>query len=447
MNPARGVIQGSFPNGVSHLRCIQPYAHPHAQSRPAWVQERIAAPAASNVGAPKQPPIQRLPSGPMPLPAHLSRFPEGSGTPLPGEVRQKMEAVFRASFADVRIHVGPHVSAIGANAFTHGTHIHFAPGNYDPATPRGLQMLGHELTHVVQQRSGRVRNPSPNGISVVQDSMLEAEADRMARAAALTWQPKARAFSGPAVAQRARMIPIWDVTGANLDDLPPPLVDIDEAEVIVARPLARYRAKNAIASVAVRAGGGNSLRLRGPYRVNLPGADFMVNFLFGTQELDAQVTFKPVKIPKAAVDSDFFNRYTVNAYEIVSLDAKFTTGLASSEARGTGAGDLLLYHLAKKAVQDGVSWIVAGNVTGSRDKFYTPIGFCDFRNQKSWKDLQSEKKKTELALNEAKSSDLLKHATSYQAINDALAANKVFISAVVLYNATMSRWMTRWDPL
>jgi hypothetical protein len=86
----------------------------------------------------------------------------------------------------VRIHVGPEASSIGALAYTWGTNIHFAPGQYNPHSLQGQKILGHELWHVVQQKSGRVSNPFGNGVAVVQDHALEAEADRMALKAALT---------------------------------------------------------------------------------------------------------------------------------------------------------------------------------------------------------------------------------------------------------------------
>jgi len=66
-------------------------------------------------------------------------------------------------------------------AFTHGSNIHFAPGQYDPSSARGQQILGHELAHVVQQRTGRVRNPFGTGLAVVQDPALEAEAEQTSR--------------------------------------------------------------------------------------------------------------------------------------------------------------------------------------------------------------------------------------------------------------------------
>jgi hypothetical protein len=68
-----------------------------------------------------------------------------------------------------------------------GTDIYFAPGRYQPDTVRGQQLLGHELTHVVQQRAGRVRGPMGamgTGVAVVQDRALEAEAEWLGRRAA-----------------------------------------------------------------------------------------------------------------------------------------------------------------------------------------------------------------------------------------------------------------------
>ena len=111
-------------------------------------------------------------------------LPNGRGQPLPEAVRGKMERFFGTDFSGVRVHVGPEAPAIGALAFTVGDTIVFAPGQYDPSSPRGQQVLGHELAHVVQQRAGRVRNPFGSGLAVVQDHALEAEADRLGMRAA-----------------------------------------------------------------------------------------------------------------------------------------------------------------------------------------------------------------------------------------------------------------------
>lgn len=112
--------------------------------------------------------------------------PKAGGLPLPSDVRTKMETALGGDFSDVRVHVGHEATALGAIAYTWGTNIHFAPGQYNPHTIQGQKLLGHELWHVLQQKAGRVRNPFGGGVAVVQDHALEAEADRMGVKAAMT---------------------------------------------------------------------------------------------------------------------------------------------------------------------------------------------------------------------------------------------------------------------
>jgi len=116
---------------------------------------------------------------------------DAAGQPLPPQVRRHMEAFFAVGFSDVRIHVGSAAVDIGALAFTRGSDIFFAPGHYDPESARGRELLAHELTHVLQQRAGRVTNPCDIAV-VVYDEDLEAEARRMGRLAAAYW-PAGRA--------------------------------------------------------------------------------------------------------------------------------------------------------------------------------------------------------------------------------------------------------------
>lgn len=138
-----------------------------------------------------------------PPPGFLEGDRARQGQVLPPPVLRKMESFFQSDFSDVRIHVGGEAASIGAIAFTLGTDIHFAPGFYDPHSTRGQELLGHELTHVVQQRDGRVANPLGDGIAVVQDFELEAEADRMGKAVA-TGQSILRAISRPTFGPPAR---------------------------------------------------------------------------------------------------------------------------------------------------------------------------------------------------------------------------------------------------
>jgi hypothetical protein len=77
------------------------------------------------------------------------------GQPLDRETRAFMEPRFGRSFADVRVHDGPHADraagSVQARAFTLGRDVVFAAGEHDPRSEDGKRLLAHELTHVVQQ--------------------------------------------------------------------------------------------------------------------------------------------------------------------------------------------------------------------------------------------------------------------------------------------------------
>jgi hypothetical protein len=83
---------------------------------------------------------------------------KGDSRPLPGDIRTFMEPRFDADFSQVRVHAdadSAQVSqSIQARAFTHGSHIYFGAGQYDPSSSTGKRLLAHELAHVVQQNGG-----------------------------------------------------------------------------------------------------------------------------------------------------------------------------------------------------------------------------------------------------------------------------------------------------
>ena len=76
--------------------------------------------------------------------------------PLPAATQAEMEASFGADLSAVRVSESREPMRSGAEAVTEGNHIEFAPGRFDPESARGRFLLGHELTHVLQQRGGRV---------------------------------------------------------------------------------------------------------------------------------------------------------------------------------------------------------------------------------------------------------------------------------------------------
>ncbi|SDN26936.1 eCIS core domain-containing protein [Pseudomonas jinjuensis] len=87
--------------------------------------------------------------------ARQIRASRGGGNPLPGPLREKMEAQFGAKLDGVRIHTdAPAVllsQALKAQAFTHGSDIFFNEGKFAPDSRSGQHLLAHELTHTIQQ--------------------------------------------------------------------------------------------------------------------------------------------------------------------------------------------------------------------------------------------------------------------------------------------------------
>jgi len=156
---ASQVIQGRFRAGGLAIAATAARAVAPSATRGQAIQPQVRGHA------------QQLPDG------VLGR--SGGGRPLPEPVRVQMESFFSTDFSDVRIHVGQEAPSIGALAFAIGSNLYFAPGQLNLDSTHGRALLGHELTHVVQQRAGRVRNPFGSGVAVVQDPALEAEADRM----------------------------------------------------------------------------------------------------------------------------------------------------------------------------------------------------------------------------------------------------------------------------
>ena len=105
---------------------------------------------------------------------------------LPPKVQMKMENAFGQDFSNVNIHKdSKSATDVGALAYAQGNDVHFAPGQFKPNTQAGQELIGHELTHVVQQREGRVKpTTQAKGLPVNDDKGLEKEADDMGKMAA-----------------------------------------------------------------------------------------------------------------------------------------------------------------------------------------------------------------------------------------------------------------------
>ncbi|HEY5978612.1 MAG TPA: DUF4157 domain-containing protein [Microlunatus sp.] len=132
------------------------------------------------------------------------------GRPLEPEVRTDMESRMGHDFSDVRVHddsaAAASASAVNAHAYTVGSNIVFQRDTYNPGSSEGRTTLAHELTHVVQQRSGPVDGTSaPGGIKVSDPSdRFEREAASNAEQVMSAPAPvQTVSASGPAVQREA----------------------------------------------------------------------------------------------------------------------------------------------------------------------------------------------------------------------------------------------------
>jgi hypothetical protein len=110
---------------------------------------------------------------------------KGGGSPLDVSVRGQMESSFGQDFSDVRVHTDGQASksaeSVGANAYTVGSDIVFRTGHFDASSPTGQRTIAHELSHVVQQRSGPV-----DGTEAAGGIRLSDPSDKFERAADTT---------------------------------------------------------------------------------------------------------------------------------------------------------------------------------------------------------------------------------------------------------------------
>jgi Domain of unknown function (DUF4157) len=163
---------------------------------------------------------------------NLSSVPEGfeaamqrsTGNPLDSQTRSLMEPRFGEDFKDVRVHhdrpAAEAASLIQAQAFTTGRDIYFGRGQFQPQTTAGQKLLAHELTHVVQQRSGALSSSQAKSPIGSPGDALEQEADTVAN----------RVVQGQTIpANGITAIGQPDIQGSLLDDLQQEASDLIDA--------------------------------------------------------------------------------------------------------------------------------------------------------------------------------------------------------------------------
>lgn len=86
----------------------------------------------------------------------VRKLEAGCGRPLRSHTRSFFEQRLGVDLGSIRIHTGPEparlAEAVRARAFTHGQHVFFGNGEYQPDSRFGVALLAHELVHTIQAR-------------------------------------------------------------------------------------------------------------------------------------------------------------------------------------------------------------------------------------------------------------------------------------------------------
>lgn len=148
-----------------------------------------------------------------------------SGQPLDAATRGFFEPRFGRDLSVVRVHDDLRADAaarsVQARAFTFGPDVVFAHGQYRPDSEAGRHLIGHELTHVMQQSNGgnsvatRVQRSPDGDVSESQDPAFTGERTTTEENTSQAQDPLNLA-SGDPVSQLQRPHPPGGAEGARL---------------------------------------------------------------------------------------------------------------------------------------------------------------------------------------------------------------------------------------
>jgi len=117
---------------------------------------------------------------------------KGGGQPLDPATRSFFEPRFGHDFSHVRVHADSNASetakSVNARAFTLGNNVVFGSGEYQLQSREGKRLLGHELTHIIQQG----QNSSNSNIQTIQRTVFKCCRDLETG----TWADAAASFFG-----------------------------------------------------------------------------------------------------------------------------------------------------------------------------------------------------------------------------------------------------------
>jgi hypothetical protein len=172
-----------------------------------YVQQRAAPDGAPIEVTQRQPDADGGVELSDPVTDEINRGISRGGSSLPKDTQIKMKHNLGvANPEEIQVHTDQQAhtlsKALGARAFTTGSHIFFRQGEYDPGSTKGQALLYHESVHTVQQ--GGVKGNAPQAKMVVNraDDRYEQEAEAVAEQAILAPEPTQPQFVEPGAAPK-----------------------------------------------------------------------------------------------------------------------------------------------------------------------------------------------------------------------------------------------------
>jgi hypothetical protein len=190
---SRAIAHGRSPLAVQRMCSCEEHGTPCAACAAKQADEkeealqRKAGPNAPQMHAP-------------PLVHDVLRTP---GQPLDAATRAFVEPRFGRDFSNVRVHTDARAAEsahmVEARAYTVGSHLVFASGEYRPQTSHGRHLLAHELAHVLQQ--GKAGRTLRRQAAATYDGSSSIFREAYAKADEARWEEVAALINGLSPAQ------------------------------------------------------------------------------------------------------------------------------------------------------------------------------------------------------------------------------------------------------
>lgn len=289
--------------------------------------------ALMNQTAPPQVTLRLKPGTRRELATQTEPGAHSGGKPLDHASRAYFEPRFGHDFSQVRVHTDAQaaesVERVNANAYSVGHDILFGAGRYEPVSPAGRRLLGHELTHVAQRDRYAASQAHAGKVTISERS------DPAEREAARVGQQVAAGSRVQALEAPSADIAREEAEKKDEDPLSGPLGAVGEILEMVGTATGHEGLGHFAKGVSAGSGVGGAVL--SPDVLSVGGAAAGIADLFG--------------VPGAGVASSYFGEASgvKEGLEADSLEGKILGGLKAAQGAGAAIAGVGGFELANAA--------------------------------------------------------------------------------------------------